>query len=692
MNLLASGEFRAKLAHQVRVALRHLDTVRKVKAFSNHRNHDSIGRIYVINLDRKPKRWKSVRKELSRFLSGENQPLTTLTRRFSAVDARYLSAAPQPDILKPTFTLAEQLAVHPDPLLIIDDSARVRTISMTKPEIAIALSHIEVWKLIASGEAEFVMVLEDDVMMRPGFARKLNKEWPTLLAEKAELIYLSFKDVSGVTWTDPKSVRRRTNPGLWEASGYVLSRGAAQKLLSLLPANGPIDLWMNFRFGDVRTYTTSTQLIEQRLAEPSTNSYSVLPVLSQVGSVTREKPLVLKAKQMRRPVIAVGPEGSGLTSLAVALSTLGYSVVSDLSDIPDKELAHVQEHKRGIAFDAFVNVGAFNDTLLARIMTNKRALLIITDRRKLPTGIPHERALHLPPETADKWDYLSRFLKVDYPSFPYPADPDVGRRQLKATTSTNANIIYTDLEWDRSPWIMSASRLQGGLTLTSIKMPSVGIAKWHKGDHLLEDVWFLREDTFPSNMAIFQPLNVKVNKTIELTLKSQKSLVREYSAAAIAMRAHVLYGSFGASLRPARGSGVITGLFLHRSGPRQEIDIEFRGKDTTKMLINVFYNPGAEDTKLEYGYRGTPTEIQLEFDAADDFHYYEIEWRPESITWKIDGVDVYQRRQWEPTPIPDRPLEFNINIWTSRSIEFAGRLESNALPAAVSIRDISIQS
>jgi GR25 family glycosyltransferase involved in LPS biosynthesis len=690
MNLLESGELQAKLTHQVRVVLRHLDVVRKVKAFSTLFGYDSISRIYVINLDRKPRRWKFVRRELGRFRSREGYPLATLARRFSAVDARYLAGVPQQNILNPTFTLAEQLTVHPDPLLIIDDSARARIIAMTKPEIAIALSHIEVWRLIAAGEAEFAMVLEDDVMMRPGFARKLNNEWPALLAKKAGLIYLSFRDVSGVTRADQKSIHRQKQPGLWEASGYVLSRGAAQKLLNSLPVNGPVDLWMNFRFGELRTFTTSTQLIEQRLAEPSTNSYSVLPVLSQVGSVTREKALILKGKRIRRPVIAIGSEDSGLTSLAVALSTLNYSVISDLANLPDEELAHLKKRKRGAAFDAFVDIGAFDESLLTRVMANKNALLIITDRRNAPAGIPQNRILRFPKEIADKWEKLSRFLKVDYPSFPYPADPDVGQRQLKAAANVDTNAAHVDLKWDHSPWIMPTSRLRGGLSLTSFQTSSVEVVKWHKGDRLLEDVWLLREDTFPSNMAIFRPSNIKADKTIRLVLKSQRSLVRDFSAGAIATRVPLLYGSFGASLLPARGSGVITGLFLHRNGPRQEIDIEFRGKDTTKMLVNVFYNPGAIGTKLEYGYRGTPTEIQLGFDAADKFHYYEIEWRPEAITWKVDGVDVYQRRQWGPTPIPNRPLEFNINIWTSRSVEFAGHLESKTLPATTSIRDISI--
>lgn len=60
---------------------------------------------------------------------------------------------------------------------------------------------------------------------------------------------------------------------------------------------------------------------------------------------------------------------------------------------------------------------------------------------------------------------------------------------------------------------------------------------------------------------------------------------------------------------------------------------------------NVFYNPRPDGTKLEYGYRGTPTEIELGFDAAGDFHLYEIEWQPDCIAWKVDGVAVYERLQ-----------------------------------------------
>lgn len=129
---------------------------------------------------------------------------------------------------------------------------------------------------------------------------------------------------------------------------------------------------------------------------------------------------------------------------------------------------------------------------------------------------------------------------------------------------------------------------------------------------------------------------------------------------------------------------------MHRNSPRQEIDIEFLGKDTTKMLVNVYYNPGLEGAKIEYGYRGTPTLIDLGFDAFDDFHLYEIEWSPASIRWLVDGQLVYKRVTWNPTPIPHLPMNFNVNLWHSRSEELAGRLPVDVLPTCAELKYIGI--
>ena len=41
---------------------------------------------------------------------------------------------------------------------------------MTRQEIAVALSHIAVWKLIANGNYSYVLIVEDDVFFRRNFS------------------------------------------------------------------------------------------------------------------------------------------------------------------------------------------------------------------------------------------------------------------------------------------------------------------------------------------------------------------------------------------------------------------------------------------------------------------------------------------------------------------------------------------
>lgn len=695
INALTFADVQEKFAHRFRLIVRHLDPIRRTKAFDGDADGKKIGRIYVINLDRKPLRWARIRKELRRFSDVNGRPLISMARRFSAVDARYLELPAPSATLTPTFTLAEQLAVHPNPLLAIDAKTRAQEISMSTPEIAVTLSHVEVWKLIAAGDVENVLVLEDDVVMKPGFARKLDREWAVLGKEPGfDLLYAAYRDVSTERRCMKRGIQRRETPGLWEASAYVLSREGARSLLASLPANGPIDLWLNFQFEKLRVYTTSSPVFEQRMNEASTNSYSVLPVLSQVGAITREKPLVPSARRLPGPIIAIGRDPSEMTSLATALSMLGYSVLHDLEQLPEHEDARLRKYVTGRSFDAFSNIGSIDNEFASRVAArNGRALFIVVGTDPSPENISAERILRIDSTTTDRWSSISDFLGLDYPSFAYPQVRGLG---LRASTTLDQKdktpFAFRDLEWDRSPWVSRSTFSARGIRLDSPlpKMRVIEAARqplddWDSG------FWVRRDDTFPSNLALFQPANVsEAGKTVRLVLRDEESRVREYSAGAIAARESYLYGSFAARLKPARGSGVITGFFLHRNGPRQEIDIEFRGKDTTKMLVNVFYNPGPRGTRLEYGYRGTPTEIDLGFDAAEDFHDYAIEWNQNEIQWQVDGQTVYARHAWGPTPIPDQPLELNVNIWTSRSKEFAGRLDSGALPATTSIEHVEV--
>nr|WP_232842074.1 family 16 glycosylhydrolase [Terrimesophilobacter mesophilus] len=683
--------------------MRKLDLRRHATVFSRGHQPDALQRIYVINLDRKPDRWRWLRRELDRFYERHGERLSTIVRRFSAIDARHMESPLDLSILIPTFTLADQLTVNPNPLLKIDSETRAHKITMTRQEIAIALSHIEVWRLIADGDVPSALVLEDDVFMAPGFARELQATWsglPQDAAKKPEfdLLYLAFKDVSDLTSPRDQKPIQRLKAGIWEASGYVLTRDGARKLLERLPAFGPIDLWLNFQFSSLKVFTAARPIIEQRIDEPSTNSYSVLPVLSQVGVITREKPLLTTARKMKGPVIAVGNRDSGLTALAKALSMLGYTCFSDHHSLPSEEMAKLLSGQRNRLFNAYVNIGSFNPKILATIAeSNPGALFIVTSDSKVPSCTRSNQVLELGPTMKDKWAALSNFLEIDYPPFMYPDDADIGQRTASNKKVINTALVATDLKFDASPWILRSERghWKGiSMDVDAALDSDTAVIDWMKEGTLDDATWRVRDDTFPSNLALFTHANFseKAGLGAVLTLREEETPVREFSSAAIASRQSYLYGSFRAELRPSNVPGLITGVFLHRNGPRQEIDIEFLGKNTTKMLVNVYYNPGPDNTKLEYGYRGTPTVIDLGFDAAADFHVYEIDWKPNAIRWKVDGTVIYERVLWDPTPIPDQPLEFNVNLWHSRSTEFAGRLARKRIPASVELRSVEIQA
>jgi len=311
--------------------------------------------------------------------------------------------------------------------------------------------------------------------------------------------------------------------------------------------------------------------------------------------------------------------------------------------------------------------------------------------------VPNGRLLRFGADSHDRWATLCKFLGTEYPPFPYPADEDIGLREPMREASVQHTAITTDLRFDKSPWVVGRRRANWqGIAVKAASIPSEvqSAVSWVSGEDVNNDEWKLRDDTFPSNLCLFRPENFLdvPGEHSSLVFRDEPTLVREYTSAAMASNNSYRYGTFKAQLRASGVSGTVTGVFLHRNSPRQEIDIEILGKNSTRMLVNVFYNPGPDGTNLEYGYRGTPTMIDLGFDAAADFHVYEIDWKPNVIQWKVDGAVVYERVNWDPTPIPDQPMEFNVNLWHSRSKDFAGRLTADRIPTSTDLRTVEIRA
>jgi beta-glucanase (GH16 family) len=199
------------------------------------------------------------------------------------------------------------------------------------------------------------------------------------------------------------------------------------------------------------------------------------------------------------------------------------------------------------------------------------------------------------------------------------------------------------------------------------------------------------DETFPGNLASFARENLRYSDDgAQLVIDSVEGGLRPYRSGAFASEASFTYGRFEAEVRAARGSGLVTGFFLYRATPRQEIDIEFAGSDPRRMLVNVYFNPGDEGTAMAYGYRGSPWAIDLGFDASKDFHLYAIDWRPGRVAWMVDGKVVHERVGWDPTPIPHLGMRVHGNLWAPRSEELAGRLDARTLPSAAAFRNVSV--
>lgn len=196
-----------------------------------------------------------------------------------------------------------------------------------------------------------------------------------------DVLYLSYMEACApVPRVEVSDQLFRPLTGLWQLSGYVLSTRGAQRLLDMLPVRGPVDLWINHQFDTLDVFATRRPIVEQRLDYTSTNSYSILPVLAKVGALTGEKPLLFKKQALPGPIFAFGEQGSGLTSLAMALSMLGYRCCSDIAELPPSERDKLLAKQRGRVFDAYVNVGSFDERdYLALAKRYRRARFIVTE-------------------------------------------------------------------------------------------------------------------------------------------------------------------------------------------------------------------------------------------------------------------------------------------------------------------------
>lgn len=119
------------------------------------------------------------------------------------------------------------------------------------------------------------------------------------------------------------------------------------------------------------------------------------------------------------------------------------------------------------------------------------------------------------------------------------------------------------------------------------------------------------------------------------------------------------FGMYEVSMKAIKNNGVVSSFFTYTGpsddNPWDEIDIEFLGKDTTKVQFNYYTNGVGLH---EYMY-------DLGFDASEEFHTYGFEWKEDSITWYVDGEAVYTATE----NLPVTPGRIMMNAWNGKGVD-----------------------
>ena len=119
------------------------------------------------------------------------------------------------------------------------------------------------------------------------------------------------------------------------------------------------------------------------------------------------------------------------------------------------------------------------------------------------------------------------------------------------------------------------------------------------------------------------------------------------------------YGLYEVEMKVIDNVGVVSSFFTYTGpsdgNPWDEIDIEFLGKDTTKVQFN-YYTDGVGNHEHIH---------DLGFDASEDFHKYGFKWEENKITWYVDGVEVYSATE----NLPSTPGKIMMNAWNGIGVD-----------------------
>ena len=215
-------------------------------------------------------------------------------------------------------------------------------------------------------------------------------------------------------------------------------------------------------------------------------------------------------------------------------------------------------------------------------------------------------------------------------------------------------------------------------------------------DTLDTSLWQAQSFTWEGNQAQFTPQNLSVASgklTLALT-NAPSGSTKPYLGVELRSTKTLTYGKVSASMRFARGSGVVSGLVLfytpYPNCDWNEIDIEHLGNSSNASQLNCMIYTGTAVTSCTTSVTPTqdPQVVNLGFDAESAFHQYDIEWTPAGVKFFMDGTLL---RTWTANISRLKlPLNILLTIWASNSAAWAGALDSASAPTSAEVDWIKV--
>lgn len=198
-------------------------------------------------------------------------------------------------------------------------------------------------------------------------------------------------------------------------------------------------------------------------------------------------------------------------------------------------------------------------------------------------------------------------------------------------------------------------------------------AQWNNGGYFLNG-WH------PNQLAF-------ADGRMRLTLEADQLGLTGMSCVSGEYRTLLSYGHglYKARLIASRTPGTITAFFTY-TGPAEgtqhdEIDIELKGDDPTKLQLNYWTNDAEH-----------PTVINLGFDASAAYHEYAFRWTADRLQWFVDGVLVHEENG-SRGPLPQVAGRIMLNHWgTTGTNGWSTDYQVTATPSVAAVERVSFTS